>query len=221
MVDQVTGLPRVMVQLTQAAFLLRLFAVLMVMISSLGQPLTVPVMTGFIAAAGTSYLGLSRVDLLHKVQARPSLAMVDVVIIAGVTVAGGLDSPFVLALLTTALVLGLWVELFPGTLVIISLIGLYLLALTAGEAEGFSGIDNLVIPFVYLVLWYLGLIIRRAIAAETRSQSLMQDALTSAAAAAERTTLARTLHDSVAKTVQGIVLTSSTIGTYVERDPGR
>lgn len=215
-------MPQALLTITQAAFVVRLAGLLAILLVSTGQPLSVPALVGIGVAGVISYLGLSRTDLLRLVSRHPSLALVDLVIITAPAVLSGSDSPYVLVLLPGALLLGLWIDRWAGVLVVTCLVGLYLLSLTPGNLpQQHAFVVVVVIPFVYVALWYLGLTIRRAMDREAAAQRVVHDAVASNAALGERTALAQTLHDSAAKTVQGLVLTSAALPTLIERDPAR
>lgn len=214
--------PQALLTITQAAFVVRLAGLLAILAASTGRPLSVPVLAGIAFAGIISYLGLTRTDLLREVSRHPSLALVDLAIISLPAVLVGTDSPYVLVLLPGALLLGLWVDRWAGCLVVISLVGLYLLSLASTPLpQQQVVVAVIVIPFVYVALWYLGLTIRRAVDREVMAQRIVHDAVASNAALGERTALAQTLHDSAAKTVQGLVLTSAALPTLIERDPER
>lgn len=215
-----TGINRVALKVTQAAFVVRLIAIVAALLASFGHPLDTAALAGCVVAGLTSYLGLTRPDLLAAVTRHPSIALVDVLLIASATALGGPISPFVLAVLTTAVLLGLWIDLGSGLIVIATLISVYGVGI---YSRGIHGDDHLmtivVIPFVYLMLWYLGLTLRRALDQQDLNERTLRDAIATAAASEERAMVARQLHDSVAKTVQGIVMTASALPVYVQRDP--
>lgn len=214
--------PQALLTITQAAFVVRLAGLLAILLVSTGQPLSIPALAGIGVAGVISYLGLTRTDLLRRVGQHPSLALVDLAIITVPAVLSGTDSPYVLVLLPGALLLGLWIDRWAGCLVVVCLVGLYLLSLTPGSLpRQHVFVVTVVIPFVYVALWYLGLTIRRAMDREAAAQRVVHDAVASNAALGERTALAQTLHDSAAKTVQGLVLTSAALPTLIERDPAR
>lgn len=212
----------VAVKVTQSAFVVRLLAIAAAMVASLGHQLDLPASVGYLVAGVTSYVGLTRTNLLHQVTKHPSIALADVVLVAGATAVGGSRSPFILVVLTTALLLGLWVDVLPGSLVIVSLMGLYLLGLTKTvPATDDILLFVVVVPFVYFMLWFLSITLRRALAAQVESNRVLRDAVATAAAAEERSSLARELHDSVAKSLQGLMLTASSLPVYLDRDPAR
>ncbi|PWJ26413.1 signal transduction histidine kinase [Branchiibius hedensis] len=213
---------RVALKVTQSAFVIRLIAIVAALMASFGHPLDVSALACCVIAGLTSYLGLTRPDLLVAVTRHPSIALVDVLLIASATALGGPISPFVLAVLTTAVLLGLWVDLVSGLIVIATLTSIYAIGI---YGRGLTGNDHamtiVVVPFVYLMLWYLAFTLKRALDQQDRNERTLRDAIATAAASEERASVARQLHDSVAKTVQGIVMSASALPVYLERDPGR
>ncbi|MFC6715127.1 sensor histidine kinase [Branchiibius cervicis] len=206
-------------KVTQAAFVVRLLALAAALTASLGARLSPATLLGCLVAGLTSYLGLTRPELLHAVRRHPSIALADVALISAATALGGPISPFVLIALTTALLLGLWLDVLGGLIVIWTLMAIYTVGLLARETtSGDQLLAIFVIPFVYLTLWYLGTTLRRALAAQDQHELVLRDAIATAAATQERTHLSRQLHDSAAKTVQAIMMASSALPTYVERD---
>jgi len=216
------GFSQTLTTITKAALVVRLAGLLMIMLASVGTPLGPATAVGICVAGATSYAGLTRRELLHVVQRHPSLALLDLFVVTAPAALSGVDSPYVLILLPSALLVGLWVDLWSGVLVTVSLVGLYLLSLTTKSLpQEQLFVSVVVLPFVYVTLWYLGLTIRRTVDSEASAQRVVHDAVASNAAVGERTALARTLHDSLAKTIQGFVLTAAALPTLIERDAPR
>ncbi|WP_277453697.1 histidine kinase [Janibacter sp. DB-40] len=219
MVD-VHGIPRLLVTVTQTAFVVRLVGLLAALVLVMGRELTPAILVGVVAAGLTSYVGLARPEYLRMVSRHPSIALVDLAIMATAVAFAGADSPLVLVLLPTALLLGLWVDRIAGAIVIVCLLGVYVFALQATTFAGQgSFLVTAILPFVFIVLWLLGMVVARAVEGERRAQASVRDAIASAAAAGERTAIAREIHDSMAKSLQGIVMTSAALPTLVERNP--
>lgn len=213
-------MPPLLGTVTQTALVVRLFGLLAVLVLTIGRELTVGTLVGIVAAGITSFAGLTRPEVLEAVRRHPSLALVDLGIMTAAIAVTGVDSPLVLVLLPTALLLGLWVDRIAGAIVIVCLLAVYVLALgTRTFPDQRSFLAVVVVPFVFVTLWMLGMAIVRAVEGERRAQAVLRDAVASAAAAGERTALAREIHDSVAKTLQGVVLTSAALPQVVERDP--
>lgn len=217
---EVHGVPRLLVTVTQTAFVVRLVGLLATLLLLMGRELTPAILIGVVAAGLTSYVGLARPEYLRLVSRHPSLALMDLAIMGTAVAFAGVDSPLILVLLPTALLLGLWADRAAGVIVIVSLLGVYALALqmTTFAGQG-SFIVIVIVPFVFIVLWLLGLTVSRAVEGERRAQAAVRDAIASAAAASERTAIAREIHDSMAKSLQGIVMTSAALPTLMERNP--
>lgn len=212
--------PRLLASVTQTAFVVRLVGLLAALVLIMGRELTPAVLVGIVAAGVTSYVGLARPEYLQLVSRHPSLALVDLVVMATAVGVTGVDSPLVLVLLPTALLLGLWVDRIAGGIVIVCLLAVYALGVQTAGLEGRGNVVVvLVLPFVFVVLWLLGLVIARAVEGERRAQVVVRDAIASAAAASERTAIARQIHDSMAKSLQGIVMTSAALPSLLQRDP--
>lgn len=214
----VHGVPRLLASVTQTAFVVRLIGLLATLILVMGRELTPAIVVGVVAAGVTSYVGLARPEYLRLVSRHPSLALVDLSIMAVAVGFTGLDSPLVLVLLPTALLLGMWVDRIGGTIVIICLVAIYVFALQVTMTPREVMITPIV-PFVFVALWLLGMVIARAVEGERQAQGVVRDAIASAAAASERTAIAREIHDSMAKSLQGIVMTSAALPTLVEKNP--
>lgn len=206
-------------RISRAAFLVRLAALLAAMVASIGEPLTLVFVLGAAVVAGSSYLGLAHPEVLALVARHPLLGMADMVVLFFVVLVAGLDSPLVLATLTTALLIGLWLDERSSTLVTATLVTAYVVAVAGDGGDGADFRSVVVVPFVYVLLWLVGISVRRALAAERASQAALQDALTLATASEERARFAREVHDSLAKSLQGISLSASALPHWVERDP--
>lgn len=212
------GVPRLLANVTQTAFVVRLIGLLATLIMVMGRELTPAIVVGVVAAGVTSYVGLARPEYLRLVSRHPSLALVDLSIMAAAVAFTGVDSPLVLVLLPTALLLGIWVDRIAGGIVIVCLVAVYVFALRATVTTP-EVLVTPIVPFVFVALWLLGMVIGGAVEGERRAQAVVRDAIASAAAASERTAIAREIHDSMAKSLQGIVMTSAALPTMVEGNP--
>src|SRR5690606_23410722 len=158
----------------------------------------------------TSYAGLARPEYLHWVSRHPSLALLDLAVMAAAVAFTGVDSPLVLVLLPTALLLGLWVDRVAGGIVIVCLLALYVFAVPSSCACLTFSVSA-ARPFVFVGLRMLGMVVARAGEGEGLAQGAVHDAVASAAAASARAAIAREIHDSMAKSLQGIVMTSAAL----------
>lgn len=216
------GVPETIRLITQVSFLVRLVAVLLAMVASLGQTLGAVDIIAVVVLGGVSFACLMNTRWLTVVRRHPMIALIDALVVAVVVSLDGRDTPLILAALTTALLVGLWVDVKAGLITVVPIVAVYLLGLTRDPlAADQVFLQVLVVPFVYLTLWVLGLAIAHSVRRQERSDAIVRDAIATAAAIEERTKLARELHDSLAKSLQGMSLTATAIPTLIERDPGR
>lgn len=199
---------------TRTVLLLRLIPLPLVLLS--------PTTTALVSAFGIIVVGLTALFLLRSRRGRefvtrhPLAAVVDVAILLLVVGVSGTEFPFLVALLSSALLIGLWTRLAAGAVITASLIVAYL---TVWPSADRSLTDTLIFPLIFAVLWWLGLAIQIADASERRSQEALQQAVAMATASQERSRLAREMHDTLAKSLQAIQLTATALPTLVERDP--
>ena len=209
-------------QLTQVTLLVRLVGLAAGLLALSGTPLSLATTGGFLVVGLTSFFGLMNTSVLDLARRHPLIAMADAVLLAAIVAINGIDSPLLLAALTTALLLGLWLEPVSGALVMVCLVSLYVGAALLG-ADGTAPVFTawVTIPFVYVTLWLLGLTMRRSVESESRAQLTLRDAVTTAAATEERTKVATELHDNLAKSLQGIAMIATALLLQLERHPER
>ena len=216
------GVPLPLRQLTQVTLLIRLIALAAGLLVLTGSRMTVATMLGFLVVGMTSFFGLMNTSVLRVVRQHPLIAMLDTLLLVGIVAINGIDSPLLLAALTTAFLLGLWLEPAGGAIIMVCMVGLYVTAaLTGPDADQQRFTSWVGIPFVYVMLWLLGMTMRRSVESERAAQEVLHDAVVTAAATEERSRLARELHDSLAKTLQGLALTATALPLQVQRNPER
>ena len=220
--DRHAGVSMPLRQLTQVTLLVRLVGLAAGMLALTGTRVSFATMGGFLVVGATSLFGLMNTSVLDLARRHPLIAMADAVLLAAIVAVNGIDSPLLLAALTTALLLGLWLEPIPGALVMVCLVSCYIgAALLGADATAPVFTAWVTIPFVYVTLWLLGLTMRRSLESEARAQVTLRDAVTTAAATEERTKVARELHDHLAKSLQGIAMTATALPLQLERHPER
>lgn len=220
--DRHAGVSMPLRQLTQVTLLVRLVGLAAGLLALSGSSISLATMAGFLVVGFTSLFGLMNTSVLDLVRRHPIIAMADAVLLAAIVAVNGIDSPLLLAALTTALLLGLWLEPISGALVMVCLVSCYVGAALLG-ADGTAPVFTawVTIPFIYVTLWLLGLTMRRSLESEARAQVTLRDAVTTAAATEERTKVARELHDNLAKSLQGIAMTATALPLQLERHPER
>ncbi|MBR7742637.1 hypothetical protein KC207_04965 [Phycicoccus sp. BSK3Z-2] len=210
---------RLALRVAQVALLVRLGLLLLLQVVWLLRGdgvLSVPV----VVAAVFSYVALSSSRVRALVARHPILVLLDVVLVAVVVGVVGVDTPFVLALATSALVVGLWLPRVPGLLVVAVLVAVHL-TLLAREPVDEATVTAfvIVVPAVLVTLWLLGVAIQRTAAVESRTQAALRDAMSVAATSQERARIAREMHDTIAKSLQSMALTASSLPAHLERRP--
>ncbi|MGL4178356.1 MAG: sensor histidine kinase [Dermatophilaceae bacterium] len=207
------------VTVAQIALLVRLFLLLVVELVWWAQGRGLVAIVVMLVAA-SSYLALRSARVRAFVSRHPLVVLIDVIALLLVVAVVGVDTPFVLALGTSALVVGLLLAALPGLVVVSLLLAVHLVLLTARPLDE-SAVSTFVVlvPAVVVTLWLLGLAIQRSGRAEARAQSFLRDAMAVAAASQERGRIAREMHDTVAKSLQAMAFTASSLTTHLERHP--
>jgi signal transduction histidine kinase len=160
----------------------------------------------------TSYLGLRSARALAVVVRHPSLALADTLLVFTAVLLVGSAAPLALVAVSSALLVGL---LFP---VRVSLLLCSLLV--AGHLLSPANRGATAATYIEAAVMVLSLAV---IGAACRSlavrQQLAEASAAASVAAEERLRLARELHDTVGKTVQGLALAASALPRWIEQDP--
>jgi signal transduction histidine kinase len=206
--------------LVRWALVVRLVSLLVVLVAPievLGDP---RVVVAVAMLAGWSLVWLAPGGgPLRYVRRHPIVAVGDVLLAVAVTGLVGVGSPLVLATLSTALVIGVLLPAATAWLVTTVLTMGYLLA-ALPEASGPSELflHTVVIPATFVVLATLGGVTRRLHERVLHERDRLAQTRVAAAAEAERARLARDMHDSVAKSLQGVALAAAALPRWIERD---
>lgn len=206
-------------ELTRAALSLRLVAVFIALLSPSGRAMSLVQILAVVVIVAMSSLELRFPELLSLLEAHPLLTLVDLAVVVGFVVVAGATGALQLTVLTTAFLVGVWVDRVGGLIAMALLLVLYFLGW--GIRSGQDGSTGLVMPFMLVAMWFLGLVVRKAADDERRSHKILRASLIATAAAEERAKLATELHDNLAKTIQSVALTTSVIPAAVESDPSR
>lgn len=151
----------------------------------------------------------------------PLLVLVDVLLASVVTVLVGPHSPLIVVTLSTALLIGVLLPAIFAALVTVNLVLGYLLAVIATGADSRSLVYSVVLPMTFALIAYLGNLSQRLHHQVLDEQRRSAQLAAEAAADAERSRLAREMHDSVAKTLHGVALAASALPHWIDRDPDR
>lgn len=161
-----------------------------------------------------SYLPMRRWErVAPTLEAHPALLGADVLIAVGILLATGVDGPFFLYTLSTALLAGVvygnrGAAVFAGVL----LAGYYaIVAVRIGELDA-NFQTTIGDPALYPLAAAGGAAVRRLLERAARADRLL-------AAEGERRRVAREMHDSLGKTLYGISLSASAVASQLRRDP--
>lgn len=208
------------VRVAQVALLVRLFLLLVLEVIWVAQDRSVAAVVVMLVAA-SSYVALRSARVRAFVSRHPLVVLLDVVALMLVVAVVGVDSPFVLALGTSALVIGLWLPVVPGLMVLSLVLAIHLTLLTTRPLDDSTVTAFvLLVPAVLITLWLLGLAVQRSGRAEALAQASLRDAMAVAATSQERNRIAREMHDTIAKSLQAMVFTASSIPLHLEKRPG-
>lgn len=172
-----------------------------------------------LALVVTSQLGLHSARVLRLVERHPAVALVDVLLVSGAMVLLGPRHPAVLAALTSALIIGVLFRWWVAPLLVVVLLAGHALSLLAVRTLTLDDIVGTPVVIVSLTAIGAGFrhVAHQARLADERAAADRQ----AAATAQERLRLARDVHDTVAKSVQGVALLAASLPQWVERDTGR
>jgi signal transduction histidine kinase len=215
----------VVARLVEVALALRLLTVVAAMAGLVGSELTPAAVAAIVALAASSFVGLRGGRSLEVVAGHPIIAMGDVLMVLAVLLGLGVGSPFTLTTMSTALLIGVLFR-FPSAMILnVTLTVGYLLSVhqTFGsfEIDDSNFFTVVGVPITYAFLVGVGQSFRSIAADQVSSQKELRELSIVTATAEERTRLAREMHDSLAKTLQGIALGVSSLPSTYERDPAR
>ncbi len=215
--------PNELAQSLRLAMLVRLASIVVGVAGIVGHRLTVQMFICILLLGATSAAGLLEPSFLDLLTRHPLLAMADVLIVIAVFVVLGVDSPLVLAALSTAFLVGL---LYPMHFAI--LFGPVLAFAYAGaainqyqrEAE-LPFLLTFGLPVTFLCLVWIGQSVARIYQAQRAAESELAAFIQANAAQDERSRLAREMHDSLAKSLQGIAFGAAALPEWVQHDGPR
>ncbi|MFA9431662.1 sensor histidine kinase [Egicoccus sp. AB-alg2] len=199
----------------------RLFSLLLTLLwLPFSDPAGRGVVTGLLVLVlATSALPLLRWDRLGGwILEHPAWLLVD--LCAAVAVLGlvGLETPFVLWLLATALVSGIlygWRGALPMSAAIVAV---YLAGAMLGETRP-TLVEVLGTPALVPVAAFGGAAVRELLLRQHAAGRALAESAMTEAAGSERTRLAREMHDTLAKTLHGIGLTATAVAELARQDP--
>jgi signal transduction histidine kinase len=176
-----------------------------------------------VLAAALSYVPLRHWDeIAESLQRHPVYLGLEVVLASLILAAAGARSPFFYFTLGTGALAGV----IYGRRGALPFAALLITGYEWVAVEGLPhlhplhGVQTLVLaPLLYPIAIVAGIAAREVVERGIATEALLRDRTEELAAEQERTRVARELHDSLAKTVEGLAMTASVLPRRCERDP--
>jgi signal transduction histidine kinase len=175
-------------------------------------------------AAAASFLPIMFWDSYGPILLRhPSFLVCDLFISMGILTITGAESPFFYFTLGTALLAGVLYGWRGAGVLSVAILAFYWAGLSLGlgnaDDESFQLIIGL--PALYPLCAAAGAAVRNLLDRQALVEAELAEAERVSVVERERARLAREMHDSLAKTIQGISLNASSLPVWVKRDPTR
>ncbi|MGI5164983.1 sensor histidine kinase [Spirillospora sp. CA-253888] len=153
---------------------------------------------------------------------RPALVCLDAVLVFAILAQGGVFGPIFLFTVMTAALAGVLYAWGPVLLVCLVQIALCYLAMpgTVPSAHADPGL-LVALPVFYPFAACAGVVLRRLFDQYAEAEEARSAAESALAAAEERARLAREMHDSLAKTLEGVALSASVLPARIRTAPDR
>ena len=203
-------------KLVRIAFLVRLLALAFAVLALSFSGGNMAAVALFSALLLTSHLGLQSRTVRQLVVRHPAVALPDIVLVSAVPLVMGVESPLTVVAVSSALLIGVLFELRTAAPLAFLLASVHLLAGLRGDTT--DVMTALRLPVILLSIAAIGSAVRRMAEEQRRVEAQSALAMSAATAAEERLRLARELHDTVAKSVQGIALTAAALPAWIDRD---
>jgi signal transduction histidine kinase len=210
-------------RLVRVIVVFRTFVLLVTLISLPSRDYKPGVATAMVAAALISYLPIRHWDRIRATVSRhPAYLAMEILISAWVLAAGGVRGPFFYFTLGTAVLAGVIYGRRGAIPFSALLISVYELVLVEGLPGGHPHVDAqtaLFAPLLYPLAVAAGITARDMIERGARAEGLLHQRTVLLGAERERLRVARELHDSLAKTVEGLAMSASVLPARCTRDP--
>lgn len=202
----------------------RTFVLLVTIIGLPSREYRPVVVAAIVAAALISYVPIRHWERISAtVSQHPAYLAVEILISAFVLEAGGVKGPFFYFTLGTAALAGVIYGRRGAIPFSALLISVYELVLVEGLPGGHAHVGAqtvLFAPLLYPVAVMAGITARDMVERGARSEALLHQRTVALGAERERVRVARELHDSLAKTVEGLAMSASVLPSRCQRDPG-
>jgi signal transduction histidine kinase len=207
--------------LVRLSFLLRMLTLLASLAGYVDRTLTPVAVGGIFFLTLTSMAGIAVPTVPALLQRHPSLVMLDALVMTGLMVALGTDNPLVLVALSSCLVIGLVLPTLAAALSTVTMVSGYLVASLSDERVTPTFLADYGFPLTFVFVVVLGQAFRVLAERKRQSERAFAELISSTVTAEERARLARELHDSTAKTLQGLALSAQSLPHWITHDPGR
>ncbi|GLY13853.1 histidine kinase [Kineosporia rhizophila] len=209
-----------LIQSVKLAMLVRLASIGVGLVGLVGEQLTGRLLLAIFLLGASSLAGVLYPQFLGLLTRHPLLALIDVLLVVAVLGVLGVDSPLALAALSTAFLIGLLYPL-PVACILGPCLALTYAAAAIRQHAGDSATPFLLLyglPVAFLCLVWIGRSVARIYQAQQVAERELAIRVQAAAAQDERSRLAREMHDSLAKSLQGIAFGASALPSWVEQD---
>ena len=211
--------------LCRLIFNFRLFALTVVVLWLPSQLEDFGVLLGILCiAALASFLPIVFWERYGPILLRhPAFLVCDLLIAMGILTITGPESPFFYFTLGTALLAGVLYGWRGAAVLSVAILAFYWmgLSLRSGMEEVGTFQVLVVLPALYPLCAAGGAAVRNLLDRQARTEARLAAAERRTVIERERARLAREMHDSLAKTIQGISLAAATLPAWVHKDPGR
>lgn len=215
------GLRRALESVVKLVLNGRLLALLITLLwLPVSEPAGRELATGMLVVVlATSALPLLRWDRLGAwILEHPIWLLVDLLTAAAVLGVVGLETPFVLWLLATALVAGVLYGVGGALTMSAAIVTVYTAGAMIGDTTPTLA-EILGTPVLVPVAAFGGAAVRELVLRQHAAGRALAEAAMTEAAGTERTRLAREMHDTLAKTLQGIGMSATAVAELARRDP--
>lgn len=207
-------------QSVRLAMLVRLASIVVSLAGLIGDRLTAETFVAILLLGATSSAGLLYPQFMELLTRHPMLAMADLLVVVAVCGVLGVDSPLALSALSTAFLIGL---LYP--LHVAFLLGPVLAVAYAGasrdEYQDAAQAPFLLVyglPVTFICLVWIGQSVARIYRAQQQAERELAALVQASATQDERSRLAREMHDSLAKSLQGIAFGAAALPSRLAHD---
>lgn len=207
--------------LVRVSFLLRMLTLLASLSGYVDRTLTPVAIGAIVFLTLTSMAGIAVPTVPSLLQRHPFLVVCDGLVMTGLMVALGTDNPLVLVTLSSCVVVGVVLSPLPAALSTVVMVSGYLAASLANDGQERSFLADYGFPITFASVVVLGQVFRALAERKRQSERAFADLISGTVTAQERARLARELHDSTAKTLQGLALSAQSLSHWIKHDPAR